>query len=113
MFETGRYAWCLFLSHIVIEKTLKAFWARDSKKRVPRIHNLLQLLEGTKLNLSKEQKKFLADIIPFNIKARYPDYKLTFYKRCTREFTELWFAKIKGFHLWLLSQIESEQSSSS
>jgi len=31
LFETGRYDWCLFISHLVIEKALKAFWVRDSE----------------------------------------------------------------------------------
>jgi HEPN domain-containing protein len=74
LFETGKYNWCLFIAHLVIEKVLKAFWVRDSKKRVPHKHTLLEIAEETSLNLSKEQKKFLADLSAFNIKTRYPDY---------------------------------------
>lgn len=34
LFVTGKYDWCLFISHFVIEKVLKALWVRDSNKRV-------------------------------------------------------------------------------
>jgi HEPN domain-containing protein len=52
LFEHGKYDWCLFVAHLVIEKVLKAFWVRDSEKAVPQIHNLLKLVHGTRLALS-------------------------------------------------------------
>jgi HEPN domain-containing protein len=68
----------LFISHLVIEKILKAFCARDSKKSVPHTHNLLKIVKETRLNLSEEQKQFLDTIATFNIKACYPDEKFDF-----------------------------------
>lgn len=106
LFETGKYDWCLFISHLVIEKVLKAFWVRDSSKRVPHHHKLLEVVQETHLSLSDEQKKCLAEISGFNIEARYPDYKFEFYKLCTKEFTTEKFEKIKELYLWLLSQIK-------
>lgn len=111
LFEAGKYDWCLFIAHLVIEKTLKAFWVRDSKKRVPRIHNLLEIAQATHLNLSEEQKKLLEEITTFNILGRYPDVKLKFYRRCTQEFTTTWFEKTKRLYLWLLSQMTSGKMS--
>jgi HEPN domain-containing protein len=111
LFNTGKYDWCLFISHLVIEKVLKAFWVRDSAKRVPHKHNLLKIAEETRLNLSEEQKQFLDMIAAFNIKARYPDAKFDFYKLCTKEFTTEQFEKIRELYQWLLSQIKSEQVS--
>jgi len=108
-FDHGKYDWCLFISHLVIEKVLKAFWVRDSDKTVPREHKLLKIAEKTHLNLSEEQKQFLADITRFNIEARYPDYKLEFYKLCTKEFTTTQFEKIKELYQWLLSQTASDR----
>jgi HEPN domain-containing protein len=110
MFESKRYDWCLFIAHLVIEKVLKAFWVRDSAEDVPWIHNLSKLAKETRLNLSEEQKKLIDEIATFNIQARYPDQKFEFYKRCTKEFTTIWFQKIKDFYQWLLSQIELEQA---
>lgn len=109
LFSSGKYDWCLFHAHLVVEKTLKAFWVRDCDKLVPHIHNLSKLAKETKLSLTEEQKAYLDAIASFNIQARYPDYKLEFYKTCTKEFTSIHFEKMKELYQWLLSQIKSEQ----
>jgi len=53
----------------------------------------------------EEQQDFLLEINQFNIKARYPDYKFEFYKKCTPEFTQNSFTKIKDLYQWLLQQM--------
>lgn len=111
LFAAGKYDWCLFIAHLVFEKTLKAFWVRDSSKRVPRIHQLNKMAEQTTLILTDEQKTYLDQIATFNIKARYPDEKFEFYKMCTKEFTKQHLDKIKEFYQWLLSQMASGQKS--
>ena len=105
LFQNSRYDWCLFIGHLVIEKSLKAFYIRDANEAPPRIHNLLRLAEPTTLRLSDEQKQLLMDITRFNIETRYPDYKQSFQKLCTKEFTEDYFMKIKELHSWLKSHI--------
>jgi len=65
------------------------------------LHNLLRIAELSNLNLSKEQKADFATITTFNISARYDDYKQTFYKKCTPEFTAIWIEKIKSYRLWI------------
>ena len=105
LFQNSRYDWCLFIGHLVIEKILKAFYIRDVNEAPPRIHNLLRLAEPTTLQLSDEQKQLLMDITRFNIETRYPDYKQSFQKLCTREFAEDYFMKIKELHAWLKSHI--------
>ena len=106
LFQHQRYDWCLFLGHLVIEKVIKAFFVRDNPKTpVPQIHNLTRLAGRTKLQLTSEQQDLLLEINHFNIKARYPDYKFEFYKKCTPEFTQDSFAKIKELYQWLLQQM--------
>jgi HEPN domain-containing protein len=107
LFQNQKYDWCLFVGHLVIEKVLKAFYVRDAQKTPPWVHNLARLAESTKLSLTEEQLTFLADINDFNIETRYPDYKFSFYKTCTREFSEEQLSKIKEMYLWLLSQMKS------
>lgn len=106
LFQNRKYDWCLFIGHLVIEKVLKAFYVRDTGESPPWIHNLIRLAENTALHLTDEQKQLLAKINDFNVEARYPDYKHVFYKLCTREFTEEYFAKIKEVYKWLLSQMK-------
>lgn len=106
LFLNQKYDWCLFIGHLVIEKTLKAFYVRDKQEMPPKIHNLVRLAENTKLALDKEQLQFLAEVNRFNIEARYNDYKFKFQKLCTAEFTEEQFSKIKEMYKWLLFQMK-------
>jgi HEPN domain-containing protein len=106
LFQHQRYDWCLFLGHLVIEKVIKAFFVRDNPKvAVPQIHKLAKLAERTKLQLTPEQQTLLVQITEFNIQTRYPDYKFEFYKKCTLEFAQNYFAKIKELYQWLLQQM--------
>ena len=106
LFKSDKYDWCLYVGHLVIEKVLKAFYVRDNDDSPPRIHNLVNLAENTSLSLSEMQKQLLGEVNRFNIEARYPDYKHTFYTLCTKEFTEEYFTKIKEMYSWLLSQVK-------
>jgi HEPN domain-containing protein len=106
LFQNQKYDWCLFIGHLVIEKSLKAFYVRDKQEMPPKIHNLIKLAENTKLSFTEDQFVFLADVNDFNIEARYPDYKFSFFQACTREFTEGQFLKIKEMYKWLLSQMK-------
>ena len=106
LFGSKKYDWCLFLGHLVLEKVLKAFWVRDNKSNtIPKIHNLLKIAEQTKLKLSEENKLFLLNVNDFNIEARYPDYKLSFYRKCSSGFTKKYFRQIKDFYKWLIKQM--------
>lgn len=106
LFKNQKYDWCLFIGHLVLEKVLKAFYVRDRQEAPPWIHNLVRLAENTKLLLTDEQMTFLADVNDFNIEIRYPDYKFSFYKNCTKEFTGKQFSKIKEMYKWLLPQMK-------
>jgi HEPN domain-containing protein len=105
LFKNQKYDWCLFVGHLVIEKVLKAIYVRDKKEAPPWIHNLVRLAENTTLQLSEEQLMFLANVNDFNIESRSPDYKFSFYKTCTKEFTEEQFTRIQEMYQWLLSQM--------
>lgn len=107
MFASAKYDWCLFIGHLVLEKTLKAvFVDRNDNNMPPKIHSLVRLADLSGLELSREQKNLLDKITDFNLQTRYPDYKLDFYKRCTKEYTSEYFSKIKELHQWLSSLIK-------
>lgn len=106
LFSSGRNDWCLFIGHLVIEKTIKALVVRRTGLNPPRTHNLVTLAETAGLALSEEQRHLLLEITDFNIETRYPDYKQSFYGICTREFAEKYFTEIKKVRSWLLSQMK-------
>ncbi len=43
------------------------------------------------------------------LKARYPDIKFSFFKKCTKVFTEDYFQKIKEFYQWLKVRMQLEE----
>ncbi len=70
-----------------------------------KIHNLVRLAELSELGASEDVMDFLNRINDFNIEARYPDYKFSFYTTCTSEFTEDHFTRIKELIVWIKSRI--------
>ena len=106
LFLSARYDWGLFIGHLVVEKTLKAYFVyKNDNKIPPKTHNLLKLAEMSDLPLTEDQKLFLDEVNDFNLEVRYPEYSSEFYKLCTGEFAEGYFTKIKEFITWLTSQI--------
>ncbi len=101
MYQTKHYNWTLFLGHLVIEKLLKACFIKAKHQFPPLIHNLLRLAEKSDVELDTDNIEFFATVTTFNINARYDDYKQTFYQLCTKEFTDIWFEKIKNYRQWI------------
>ena len=94
LFRIKRYPESLFYGHIVLEKILKALVVQETKEQAPYIHDLVRLQKIVKLELSKEEISFLNKVNDFNIRARYPEYKLQFYKRCTKEYAKNYLDEI-------------------
>jgi len=88
LFTLKRHCDSLFYGHLVLEKLLKALVVKQTRNYPKPIHNLLILLKDSNVQLSPKDVDFLAEVSKFNIKARYPDYKLAFYKLCTRKYTQ-------------------------
>jgi HEPN domain-containing protein len=107
LFDKKRYSWCLFLGHLVLEKVLKAIYIQANQELPPKTHDLYALASKVNIELTEDQQDFLHKVTFFNIEARYPDYKASFYKVCTKEFTEEHFQKIKEYFQWLKSQLTS------
>ena len=101
LFEKDDYHWALFIGHLVIEKLLKASYVKNIDNQPPFIHNLSRLADRANLQLSETQKDVLVTVTAFNIQARYDDYKLAFYKTCTKEYTEKWIEEIRRLRQWI------------
>jgi HEPN domain-containing protein len=73
LFLSARYDWSLFIGHLVIEKTLKAYFVCKNNNQIPpKTHNLLKLAEISGLPLTESQKLFLDEVNDFNLEVRYP-----------------------------------------
>lgn len=101
LYEKGDYTWSLFIGHLMIEKLLKALFTFKQSDNPPFIHDLFRLAEKCDVELEENQKDILDTITTFNIRARYDDYKMEFYNKCTKDFTKEWINYIKEFRRWL------------
>jgi len=104
LFEKEDYSWALFIGHLVLEKVLKGYYAKEVGKQVPYTHSLSYLAHECSLELSDEQIELLEDVTRFNIEARYPSEKSDFYKLCTKDYTEGYLNRIKEFYQWMLKK---------
>ncbi len=103
LYNNKKNSYCLFFGHLVIEKLLKALYAKNNKNApyAPKSHDLLYLTERIGLNLTDSQEKLLNIITRFNMSARYDDYKKEFQEKCTEEYTLEQIQNIEGVRLWL------------
>jgi len=101
LLENRHYTWALFVSHLVLEKLLKALYVKNVGLQVPRIHNLLRIARTCGLQMSGTQEEFLLEVTAYNIKARYPDYKKSFQRKANEEFTLDKIARIEEMQKWL------------
>lgn len=106
LFLSKRYTWCLFIGHLVIEKTLKAYFVNKHNTVPPKIHDLIRLANLSNLTLTNDHIDFLEELNLFNLETRYPDYKNNINLICNFEFTEKMFNKIKEHFQWLKSQMK-------
>lgn len=109
LFKTRRYSDTLFYGHMVLEKILKGLIVRSTQKQAPYIHDLVRLQEVADLKLSEKEINLLDEINDFNIRARYPEYKLRFYKLCTRTYTKSYIDKIIPLYQKLCQDIRRKK----
>ena len=67
--EKNRNTYCLFFGQMVIEKLLKALYAKNDKGApyAPKTHDLLYLAEKLNIELTEEQEITLNEITTFNL----------------------------------------------
>lgn len=109
LFKIKRYPESLFFGHIVLEKILKGLVVAEIKDEAPYIHNLTKLAELSKCDLSEEEMDLLDVVNKFNIKSRYPEYKLQFYKQCNKEYTKNYLDKIVKLYKKLCQKLKQKK----
>ncbi len=103
MFKNKKYSWSLFIGQLVIEKLLKALYAKNNKSNphAPRSHDLVYLADRCEIQYSEKQNDMLEEITKFCLDGRYDDYKKNFQKICTKEFTNEKLEEIEVIIKWL------------
>jgi HEPN domain-containing protein len=104
MQNAGRYLYVGFMCHQAIEKKLKGkFVKAKPEEDLPFIHNLVRLAKAAEIygSLSVEQQKFLLELEPMNVEARYPRKKDEVYKSLTKERCEQLIKNTEELVKWL------------
>ncbi len=91
LFNLKKYNHALFFLHLTLEKIIKGVYLLKKNEAPPLIHDLVILAEKAEIETSQIKKEELVEISTFNIAARYDDYKLKFYKKATKEYSQKWF----------------------
>jgi len=105
LYASGDYAWCLFVGHLVIEKLLKACYVKRHGRQAPKTHGLVRLAERAELETDPATKQSLDTFTLFNIRTRYPDRKLAFYAKATREYATEQLEELERIRQWLLKTL--------
>lgn len=71
---------------------------KNTKKQAPKIHDLVRLQKLAKIKLADEEVELLNEINDFNIRARYPEYKLQFYKQCNKKYADGYLKQAKKLY---------------
>src|SRR3989338_4043127 len=73
MFNSARYIYCVFMSHLAIEKALKAVYVKRITKNPPKIHSLVYLAQSINLELPHQMKVALESLDGISVPTRYPE----------------------------------------
>ena len=100
LFNQKRYADCLFFCHLTLEMVLKGMYVKKHKKSFPVSHHLPTLIELCEVKLSEEMLNDIKEINGFNIRARYDDYKRSFYEKANLAYTKNFLNKTLKYIKW-------------
>ena len=111
LYNNKKNSYCLFFGHLVIEKLLKALYAKNNKNApyAPKSHDLLYLAEKVNVEITERQKDLLDSITRFNMSARYDDYKREFSLKCTDEYTLEQIKNIEEVRTWIIQLLKIEK----
>jgi len=96
-----------FFCHLTIETIFKAYFAKLKDETPPYIHKLARLaqLSGFYDDMSEEQKDFIYKLDPFNIEARYPEYKKMITKSLNIQICEDLLRQTEELQQWIKEKI--------
>lgn len=88
-------------------KELIKYWQLSAKHDYETMLGLLSEIAG--LILNKDELKIINSVNRFNIRVRYPDIKLNFYKSFDKKNTERFLASIEKLYRKLCQNLEEKK----
>lgn len=95
------------MCHQAAEKIFKAFWCSRKDEPAPFSHNLINLAQSCGLGalLSDGQRRFINELMPLNIEARYPSYKTAIGDALSQERCKELIDKTKELQKWVKTKL--------
>ena len=103
MLDSGRYLYVGFMCHQVIEKMLKAYYAKVTGQMPPYVHNLELLSNKAGLTEQFDQGKldFIRRIEPLNVESRYPADRELLGKALSKEKCQMILEQTTEMYRWI------------
>jgi len=101
MLYAGRYIYVIFMSHMALEKALKALVTEETQKLPSRTHNLIDLAQRAQVVLSQEQQDFLGRINNTSVVVRYPDDLTAMVSQYPEAIAQDYLERTKELILWV------------
>ncbi len=101
MFKSRRYLYVLFTCQQAIEKTLKALVTNNTKQFPPKTHDLLRLVELSKIDIDEARKEFLSKLSFYYIETRYPQELAKISKEVNRRIASEYLKDTRALLKWL------------
>ena len=101
MLHTGRYIYVIFMSHMALEKALKALVTEETQQLPPRTHNLIDLAQRAHVVLSQEQQDFLGKLNNTSVVVRYPDDLFAMVSQYPETIARDYLERTKELILWV------------
>ena len=101
------YLYVAFMCHQSIEKIMKAYYVKLLDDTPPFSHELLLLASsgGFYNDFSDEQKHFIHQLSPLNIRTRYPEYQDLLYRQLTQPVCVQILQQTKTLHQWISEKL--------
>ena len=101
MLQTEPYIYVIFMSHMALEKVLKALVTEETQKLPPRTHNPIDLAQRAHVVLSQAQQDFLGKLNNTSVVVRYPDDLSAMVSQYPEAIAQDYLEQTKELILWV------------
>ena len=104
MFKSGRYVYCIFMSHLSLEKALKGLLVKSKGEFPSKSHSLIYFVEKMELKMEESSYEFLFTLNKISVPTRYPEDLRKLFSAYTKERTNDILNKTKEIQSWIKQQ---------
>lgn len=109
MLASRQYIYVAFMSHLAVEKAIKAVIQRKTGTVPPRSHDLLHLIKLSGCRPAPEMLDFVGEINNASIPTRYPDDLKQMTREYNRKRVDNYLTQARGTIRWLSRQARSKR----